>query len=69
LGFICICFSYYVYFYEYILKNKDILDGELIWKYVTLDRPKMREIGLAIGADPDALVTTIKELDQAVSFF
>eukprot|EP00026_Physarum_polycephalum_P000594 Phypoly_transcript_00595.p1 GENE.Phypoly_transcript_00595~~Phypoly_transcript_00595.p1 ORF type:complete len:1399 (+),score=296.34 Phypoly_transcript_00595:319-4197(+) len=45
--------------------QKHILDGELIWKYVTLDRPKMREIGLAIGADPDALVTTIKELDQA----
>ena len=34
-----------------------------------LDRAKMREIGLAIGADPDSLVTTIKELDQAVSFF
>ncbi len=51
------------------LQLLDILDGELLWKYLTLDRAKMREIGLAIGADPDALISAIKEIDQSVSFF
>jgi len=63
---ISFCFRIFYYFF---LSYIDILDGELIWKFLTLDRPKMREIALAIGADPDSIISSIKELDHAVSFF
>lgn len=49
--------------------QKHLLDGELLWKFVNLDRPKMREIALAIGADPDAIIAAIKDVEQSVSFF
>jgi len=51
------------------IHQKHMLDGELVFKFLTLDRPKQREIALAIGADPDALIANIRDIDSSVAYF
>lgn len=50
------------------IHQKHILDGELLFKFLFLERPKQRELALAIGADPDSIITTIRDIDSSVAY-
>ena len=50
-------------------KKKGILDGTLLWKYVSLESSLQDELAAAMGVTTDTILESLLELDLLGSFF
>jgi len=51
------------------LRTRSILDGALLWRYVSLDATLRRDLARAIGSDTNVILNSLLAVDAAASFF
>ncbi len=49
--------------------NKGILDGNLLWKFITLDQKLQNELCNTMGISSDLIIENLQELDLLTNFF
>ena len=50
-------------------KKKGVLDGSLLWKFVSLEGGLQEELAAAMGVSTDTILENLLELDLMTSFF
>lgn len=45
-------------------RKKTFLDGELLWRYVSLDVRTQEDLAEAVGTDRDAVLDSLQEIDM-----
>lgn len=50
-------------------KKRGVLDGTLLWRYVSLTTSMQNDLATVIGTTSEAIIDSLSKLDAAISFF
>ena len=54
---------------NYTVRKGGVLDGNLLWRYVSLEEGLQDELAAVMGTTADAIIENLQELDNVNSFF
>lgn len=52
-----------------LVRDKHVVDGNLVWLYATLDRRLQREFARAINTTVDRILASLRDIDLSVGMF
>jgi cleavage and polyadenylation specificity factor subunit 1 len=76
--YICIASIFFICFRDFreykrsnfrVIRKRGILDGKLLWKFITLDINTQLEITQAMGTTIDRIMDNLQEIELASGFF
>lgn len=54
---------------SHVANRKNVVDGELIWQYLHLDRVQQQELARHVGSSPEQIIDNLRELDLTTRLF